>query len=402
MKRLLFGLLLVLLNAPVGAQWTQLGGGGNGWQGELFGNIVHGDTMLIQDNNGSRRTTDHGATWVKLSNTDSVPYVFAFYRAGNFLLAGTRGAIYRSGDFGLTWAKVATLSGIDSNSTIIVGFGAGYSHFLARTDQGMILRSDSSCQTWVPLTKDSLLVGPGWNNHGGQWTEMIPFGGRILALGNSTFGNLIESPDEGMTWQVIAGISGIGDESFCTVGNKICVLSSTSSPSTSPSTLYVSSDSGKKWDTISLDSLGTYCYSLTTDGHYIFCLSQTPNSSSGTVDGTLYRSQDFGNSWVKIDSTLVVGTTIDYSFSEVVLDQKRVHIFVWEAYDGIVTCFWAPLYDITIDSISPPSVIPGDSIHIHYSVNHVVIPFDSSNVFTLQLLDGEHIFNIGSAYGMSN
>ncbi|QEG35141.1 Ycf48-like protein [Bythopirellula goksoeyrii] len=163
------------------------------------------------------------------------------YFGNGVVLAGTRapdpGVIYRSSDYGITWARVGNITGTDLITCLASGHdGVG---FLLTGNQAHVWRTEDYGETWEDLGKVSGAQNPVFANaygllvtskgtlivtdtaprgghiyrsldNGNSWTDLGPISSkplyRLLEVGdgvvaNGWAGHVYKSKDDGLTWK---------------------------------------------------------------------------------------------------------------------------------------------------------------------------------------------------------
>ncbi|MFZ1683261.1 MAG: hypothetical protein WAU88_03930 [Candidatus Zixiibacteriota bacterium] len=278
-----------------GLTWTVAN---NGLKSEgLYSILPQGDTIIVGTPSGVFRSADQGATWTSIGLQHD--YVFCLAAEGTDLYAGTRNGLFRSSDNGASWTPLAegmsqsTYSMIVTPSVIVRSgyFSNGVYHSV---DQGA---------TWS------------FNNTLPYWLVSYASLGSTLLQG---WQGVMRSTDQGTTWtynssdplaqRYISHLKSVGSNVYAATGNRV----------------YVSSDTGLSWTSISSGLSTAQCKDLTTFGstlvastyNGLFTLSNgqstwLPVSTDGLADRRITASAIAGNRVFSITQAGRIGEGID-------------------------------------------------------------------------------------------
>lgn len=200
MKASLFALLLCGLAAPAFAQWTRIDTNGLPRAGNIAVSSVSASEVAVYatagNPSGLYRSTDHGATWTRVTAVPTGPSAGATVAASgaSVLVQDGSTSVYVSTDHGVTWAARPRVPSLEAavNGFARVQTTAGRSHaFISAT---------SSLPNKLFVTHDDFAtvtaVLPG------ETIEQVTTSGTVL-LASSGFSNTaryFRSTDGGRTW----------------------------------------------------------------------------------------------------------------------------------------------------------------------------------------------------------
>jgi photosystem II stability/assembly factor-like uncharacterized protein len=296
---------------------------------------------------GIYRSADNGTTWSFSSSGLRNTNVNAVAVAGSALLAGTtRTGIYRSLDDGANWTNVL-------NGEINSFFIDGAKIYAAST--GRVARSDDNGVTWLDkysgmdtnqglyvysITKKGTKLFAATNKgiytsvtNGDSWT-LLPFGPtprQIVVLGNyifvATAEGLFRSGDDGANWtQIATTLPSTFILSIAAVDASLFITDGSGS-------LYRSQDNGNTW-TLSLQAISAK--TLVKAGQTLY---------GASYEG-IFVSNDLGMTWIPANSGLSVTQQIRS------LAAVGTKLFAGSAGNGVFIRDIAPSLEIT-GSLSP-------------------------------------------------
>ena len=299
-------------------------------------NCLYGGTI-----DGIWKSTNNGSSWLPVNNgLPSYTNVRTFTSLGNTIFAGAFGkGIYKTINEGATWSACNT--GIPINTNII----SLYEHnnnLYAGTDNGKIYFSNNEGLSWVNITSPSLLNYPiatiTANNSG---VLLGTTGGgcfllendstiwkavnnnlsdlnikKLLSNGDTIFAGtangVIVSYNNGATWEAKnTGFLFVGVNDLVKSDNIICAGT--------PNGLYVSNNYSNTWQITGIQSTGNNpvkAVAILNDSTFF---AGTCGNIGYTVGNGIYRSTDYGATWVPVNngllsydvtSLLVVGNNI--------------------------------------------------------------------------------------------
>ena len=152
--------------------------------------------LLAGTNRGLYRSTDFGSTWAQapLTSIKIIPSVLGLSVAGQRILVRTGDSLYISGDAGVSWKPLSLLMATSMIYDIALSPRAGEPVMLA-TSQGLY-RNEPGNSRWERISgglQDGTVASVVWD---GSRT------GRVWCV---QFGALYESQDKGKTWTAVPG-----------------------------------------------------------------------------------------------------------------------------------------------------------------------------------------------------
>lgn len=216
----------------------------------------------------------------------------------NFLilmLIVIQSAVAYSSDF---WVKVDNQA---SNDTIYCSLVDKYDNIYIGTKRHTILKSSDEGKTWVEKKKglDSSILNRFWclaaDSLGNIYASVIPKG-------------IYKSTDQGESWnQIISGINLVHGSMLCF--GLACSRDNIVYVSLMDDQVYKSTNFGETWTAITSNSIfsSISVSSITLDqNNYIYC---SIGGNSKNIWG-IYKSMDFGTSWVQILDSGYISTNI--------------------------------------------------------------------------------------------
>jgi len=286
------------------------------------------DTTYI---GGALRSTDYGATWVKIDSgfftgTIFPIAVYSFAVVGDSLFAGTSNGVFMTSNDGTTWTE--TSNGIDSDaaSRNVQAMLLNGSNLFAGTQNGIFFSSDRGAN-WS--RRDSGLYNDVYPHN--NVLCMTAEGSVIFASVND--GRIFFSTDTGKSWKYYIS-NGWSVECLVTMDSTLFAGWVGISASTDTTKSWVHLNSGLT-DTVYHNFF--YIESVAAVDNYLF---------AGTLDNGLYASSDQGMSWKaensgllypyvpdvwsigNIEGYLIIGTSYGVyrrSLSEIITFVRNIH-----------------------------------------------------------------------------
>jgi photosystem II stability/assembly factor-like uncharacterized protein len=271
--------VLINISTKLQAQWVQT----NGPQGGYVECFDFDSTFVFAGTLGSGvfRSTDAGSSWNSSGLANHA--VYAILKAGSHRLAATNTGVFLSSDDGSSWTAAnsgLTTQPIATLSVSGTNIFAGRSYYVASEfiAGGVFLSIDGGV-SWTPRGLSNVGV-----------STLVGTDTSVFAV---TGGTLLVSTDTGKSWNptglVSAGIVGLtkrqGNLYACSYDGEV----------------FLSSDGGSSWVTISLIPTGQYVFGLVSGATRLY---------AWTTD-TLYVSDEPGTSWaisyVGTGSPLILG-----------------------------------------------------------------------------------------------
>lgn len=249
------------------SQWVQVSKGLDG--GGISNIAVYGSNIYAATSGGLFVTTNNGTNWNLLYSGITNFNVLSVAVSGNKIFIGTDGSgVFRSTDNGLNWIKVNNgLTDLKIYSIAVSG-----NTVFAGTDNGLFLSTDN---------------GNSWNlsHMGGNLIySVLAYDNYVFATTNIYPPGTSRSTDGGLHWsQCIISVkyfSKVGNNIYATGGNSI----------------YVSSNNGDSWLSISNDFPGV--------GTNTGVIVNGNNLYVGTYGSGVYRSTNNGQNWTSLNNGL--------------------------------------------------------------------------------------------------
>jgi photosystem II stability/assembly factor-like uncharacterized protein len=327
--------------------------------------VMHGSTLIAGTSSNSFRSSDNGATWVASSFYTSFRSLTVY---DGFIMAGTNKGVFLSTDSGVTWSPRSLHSLLDRMSVRAIVI-SGQSIFAASYGGG-IYRSIDYGWTWAACNQglsntfivsfteinNELLTGTyngiyKFSNDGTSWQPIIADSifpasySLVTSVGSTVFASvenrIFRSNDKGKTWietnyferesvysfvkvdttlftGTLRGIystvnggetwqaSGLSEQTIYALANIVGsgILAGTSGG------LYRSMNNGMSWVKVNGDLANFTVLSFVKNGTMIF---------AGTQGGGVFRSTDNGNTWIVANNDLITSTVNSFAVSGTVL-----------------------------------------------------------------------------------
>lgn len=256
------------------------------------------------------RTTDGGRTWTELPGRLEDVNDMHFVSPTTGYAVGDYGTIYQTTDAGLSWTAAATGGLVGGNAWSSVWFtSAATGYVTGSSTQGPILRTTDGGRTWHPLAgrRGSFLA--------------LAFPGHGLTGYALSGDGLLKTTDGGDSWAVLARIG--GSMLSCPDVNTIVIAGV-------GGTVQRSGDGGRTWTTTVIPARYSF-------GNNLVALHMATSqigyvaSEDTYVGQVLARTQDGGQSWVVLTGSQVNGlrnftfpsATTGYATSDQGLYQTR-------------------------------------------------------------------------------
>ena len=262
---------------------------------------VNDHIWAVTNSGGLFKSTDDGDSWTK--TTASIPFSYSEYAFivliitpnGN-IFAGTPLGIFHSTDKGDSWSVVNT--GLPQPTILTITSNASGAVFAGTDGFGMI-RSTDNGSTWLQIGFNSSNI-------------------KALASGTSgsiyagfSPGGIYRSIDNGISW------SAIGLTNYSVTG--IIVIPADHVFAFTSNGFFHSSNLGNTWNAVN-DQVTDNGNPI---GKYTLVVSNTGDFFAGTVGYGVYRSTDYGATWVQLNNGIPDGTS------------RFVHSFAFDATGGV-------------------------------------------------------------------
>ena len=254
---------------------------GSSWKARKVGlckavkTIVIRDTIIFAgtDGCGIFRSNDDGINWTAVNNGIS-GYIKALAIDDTNIIAGTNQGIYISGDDALNWAP--SNHGVTLFPEILSLNVNGKNIFAGTHYGGLFLSSDHGLK-WAPTN----------NVFSNLYVNSFATNGNEIFAG-TRYAGIYSTKNEGASWKPVNEGLNYNKENFYGSVQTIVAKDSFIFAQTDWMGLYYSTNSGINWlkNSFTKDNV----YSLAIDGSNLFACTAT----------SIYFSQDFGNTWLKI------------------------------------------------------------------------------------------------------
>jgi uncharacterized protein (TIGR03437 family) len=267
----------------------------------LYVNIsLRGKAGPGQQSNYFFRSADGGATWSQSTLPGITQVVTVDPTASNILYAGI-GGLYRSTDSGVTWSKTSITTFAESIGTDAHHAGVLY----VPTTDGKIYKSTDFGATWTALAGSLpsgfnrlLTVAADPNNSGVLWGTGE--GSCLDSNKNPFICGLVQSSDDGKTWQAISSVKGWFKNVVVDArnGNIYAGGQDDTLPVASQALAVKSTDGGKTWTKITT-GMSKYSVEVHLDPENATTLyvEQANLIADLGPGGGVYASTDNGATW---------------------------------------------------------------------------------------------------------
>lgn len=241
--------------------------------------IATGDLgiALASGNGHIFRTIDYGTTWADCGQLGTSTYIYRILYLGNatWLASASSGNMYRSINDGVTWDLVQTLTGNYSTSMILLNSG----HIIVAmtgTSPCHIYRSEDNGETFIDASNISAT----------SLQCIVETGNDIVVWTNIS--SQYRSTNEGDTWTMIPAVSARGVTAACYLGDDIIIAGKTEAVG-----IFKSVDNGNNF---------TLVYTPVDYGGGVYWIDKIENILvAGTAStGNILRSTDLGDSWTSL------------------------------------------------------------------------------------------------------
>ncbi|NOT63988.1 MAG: hypothetical protein HOP19_27555, partial [Acidobacteria bacterium] len=339
-----------------GDLWTERNQGLNATS--VFLMTTSGNALYAASDAGLHRTVNNGQTWTRAdhglptdalfgfgSSGSTVPigrfstWINALAANGNTLYAALPTGIYRSTDQGQSWrntglVEYTTSSFAFAGAQVLAGSYKGLFSPLATTQPGGgglglsppvdfgVYRSPNGTGSWQ--INDSSLFGD-------SVVALTTLSNKVFAATSRS--GIRVSDDNGLTWRDSSnGLDATPLYSLVTVNNVLLAAAH--------SGVYRSTDQGQTWRATNAPG-GTFT-ALVAQGATVFGLSF----------GEVYRSNNFGETWVQLPTAYVDQITGGTSNSLFCLQPLGDFLFVGTAGDGVLVANLAPTRAAAVNAAS--------------------------------------------------
>lgn len=257
---------------------------------------VLGPTLFAGAFNGIFRSEDKGNTWTQVNTGLTVTNVSSFAVLDPTLFAGTNNGVFRSEDKGDTWGQINKgLTATSPSSFAIID-----NTIFAGTSVG-VFRSGNRGNTWTWTP-----VNPGLGITNISFLAVID-----TTLFAASWNGIFRSEDRGETWKKLESLPNLQQilfPSLAVLGNTLFASSSTSPGPGLPlgpptETLFRSEDKGETWKKLEAFPKLHRLTSFAVLGNTLFVAGRNfPEPGIlGPLKGGLFRSEDKGNSWKEVE-----------------------------------------------------------------------------------------------------
>ncbi len=308
-----------------GNTWQTMNSGFSQYRSLIVEALLYDGTWLFAGGTmegGLYRNSDL-ANWVGIKSKTMHNDIVGLFNMGGRLVAATVNNMYYSDDHGSTWAD----ADIRTVKTEIANLAVMGNTLFAASDAGTVFRSDNNGENWKTIfsgetytSTEPSLVATGtilfngtWRgilrslDSGNTWNDTYESGVNILAMTvsgtnvySADWSRIVYSSDSGSTWRNVSdeGLPYYNnyDSSEFTFVTCLAVSGSRVFVGTSDRGLFVS-DGGRTWR-----SLGEQLPDLKYSTIYSILVQDSCVLVGIYGRGGVYRSMDYGNSWVLSDS----------------------------------------------------------------------------------------------------
>jgi photosystem II stability/assembly factor-like uncharacterized protein len=267
-KRITLFAITCLFKTMVVAQWTQTNGP-EGISVHVFFNVDDSTLLCGTQSKGIFRSSDHGNNWNYSNSGVELEWIDCFEKDSLYIYAGSFGhGVFRSSDNGYTWQPANSGIATEAVNCLVIGDGC----LFAGTVLNGIYRSTDHGATWIDINQGLL--------NSSYILAMVYNHSRLTVEADNY---IFFSTDSGGTWDIDQGTTAFyqienffhrGDTMLASVG----II------------LFRSTDGGQNWGNPVTMQHGITGFDMMNDTIY-----------AGSREG-VYRSSDFGASWIFIPS----------------------------------------------------------------------------------------------------
>ncbi|MFC2130078.1 T9SS type A sorting domain-containing protein [Bacteroidota bacterium] len=289
MKKIIFIIIVFIINQISFAQWEMTNGPGSSYVPCI---LIDNNDIFVASGSGIFRTTNVGETWDIINNKVIMDFyiISGIVKKDNTIFAGSIYGVFKTDDLGNHWEMIN--DGFKKNAHYVRKMLQIGDDIFALTGYKLYLYNDKE-KKWV-MPYDSLIQG-----YFGSFSAInnkdnnIYLGKKIDFMSNPPEPNIFISDDKGKSWRGITDtISGIAKCNIsCFAFKDTLIFAGTNDG------VYISSDNGENWTEKSEGII----WGDITDIHVVGDLVFTGTSSG------LYYSTDNGESWILRQSGLKNG-----------------------------------------------------------------------------------------------
>jgi photosystem II stability/assembly factor-like uncharacterized protein len=260
----------------IGSYWNNVG--------IAAGTIIRGITYLgngiaiFGGGNGHIwRSVDYGLTWADLGNKYSASILFTFSYVGNGIVIGIgdSGRVIRSVDFGVNWVDLGSVTGTSTFCSASAGNIPGFG-------SGVVLIGDTNGHVWISTNNGLTYADTG------NWTpgfiDSITYLDNRIVIFTDNAGHIFRSTNSGTTWTDLGDFSTSSAFGSVYLGNGVVLVS------TGIGHILRSTDYGLTWtDLGSMSNAGSSVQTLAYLGNGVVVF--------GDFNGHLFKSTDYGVTW---------------------------------------------------------------------------------------------------------